>query len=96
MTNSVAIIGLGSLGSFFADNISKLPGLELLVLVDFDVVEEKNIKQYLVKRLLRNIVKFLDDLKQKILKRHQRQDLRHLLKSYLRQRQMLERKLRML
>lgn len=39
----IAVIGIGSLGSFVAQAISELENLQKLVLVDFDIVEERNL-----------------------------------------------------
>ncbi len=39
----IAIIGLGTLGGFIAQTISELDFLRKLTLVDFDVIEEKNL-----------------------------------------------------
>lgn len=39
----IAVIGLGTLGGFVAQTISELDFLRKLILVDFDVVEEKNL-----------------------------------------------------
>jgi hypothetical protein len=44
MYKRITIIGLGSLGGFFAEVISRLVGLETLILIDPDIVEEKNLE----------------------------------------------------
>ena len=50
---SITVLGVGSLGGFFADSISKFDGLEELILVDYDKVEDKNISNsiYLPKHI---------------------------------------------
>jgi hypothetical protein len=50
MYKSIVIIGLGSLGGFFADNISKMKGIENLILIDPDIIETKNIGNSIYKR----------------------------------------------
>jgi hypothetical protein len=40
---SVTVIGVGTLGGFVAEAVSKLEGLEQLVVVDHDIVEVKNL-----------------------------------------------------
>jgi len=50
MYKSIVIIGLGSLGGFVADNISRMAGLQTLILIDPDIVEEKNIEKSIYKR----------------------------------------------
>lgn len=44
MYKRITVIGLGSLGGFFAEDISRLVGIETLILIDPDVVEEKNLE----------------------------------------------------
>lgn len=44
MYKKITVIGLGSLGGFFASYISDLEGLELLSLIDSDSVEMKNLE----------------------------------------------------
>jgi hypothetical protein len=41
--SSVAVVGLGSLGSFLCDSLSKVETIEKLVLIDYDTVQEKNL-----------------------------------------------------
>lgn len=41
--STIAIIGLGTLGSFVATSISELENVEKLILIDHDVVETKNL-----------------------------------------------------
>jgi len=41
---TVTIIGLGTLGGFVADSLASLEGIEKLIIVDHDVVENKNLK----------------------------------------------------
>jgi hypothetical protein len=43
MYKSIVIIGLGSLGGFFAENISRMDGLQTLILIDPDIIEHRNI-----------------------------------------------------
>ena len=43
MYKSIVIIGLGSLGGFFAENISRMKNLQTLILIDPDIVEPKYI-----------------------------------------------------
>jgi len=50
MANSIVVIGLGSLGGFFAENISKLDGVKRLILVDPDIVEKKNLKNSIYRK----------------------------------------------
>ena len=50
MYKSIVIIGLGSLGGFFAENISKMKGLQTLILIDPDIIESKNIGNSIYKR----------------------------------------------
>ena len=49
MYKSIVIIGLGSLGGFFVENISRLKGLQTLILIDPDIVESKNISKSIYK-----------------------------------------------
>jgi len=50
MYKSIVIIGLGSLGGFFVENISRMRGLQTLILIDPDIVELKNINKSIYKR----------------------------------------------
>jgi hypothetical protein len=43
MSGRIAIIGLGTLGGFIAQTISELNFLKKLILIDFDIIEEKNL-----------------------------------------------------
>lgn len=43
MVHRIAIIGIGTLGGFVAHTLSELDGVEKLILIDFDIVEEKNL-----------------------------------------------------
>jgi hypothetical protein len=43
MYKSIVLIGLGSLGGFVAENLSRMKGLETLILIDHDFVNSKNI-----------------------------------------------------
>lgn len=47
---TIAIIGLGSLGGFLAKSISELENIEKLVLVDFDIVEQSNLKNSIYRK----------------------------------------------
>lgn len=48
---SVTIIGIGTLGGFVAESISKLEGLEKLVVVDHDIVEVKNLSNSIYRQI---------------------------------------------
>lgn len=50
MYKSIVIIGLGSLGGFVAENVSRIKGLQTLILIDPDIVEYKNIEKSIYKR----------------------------------------------
>jgi len=50
MYKSIVIIGLGSLGGFVAENISRIEGLQSLILIDPDIVESKNIGKSIYRR----------------------------------------------
>jgi hypothetical protein len=41
---TIALLGLGTLGGFVADTISNLETIETLIVIDHDIVEEKNLK----------------------------------------------------
>lgn len=41
--NTITVIGIGSLGGFVAHSISELKNLKKLILIDFDIVEGKNL-----------------------------------------------------
>jgi len=43
MVHQIAVIGIGTLGGFVAHTLSELDGVEKLILIDFDIVEEKNL-----------------------------------------------------
>jgi len=43
MVHQIAVIGIGTLGGFVAHTLSELDGIEKLILIDFDIVEEKNL-----------------------------------------------------
>ncbi len=59
MYKSIAIIGLGSLGGFFVESIAKSEGLHSLILIDPDLVEEKNIRRSVYRK--KDIGKFKVD-----------------------------------
>jgi len=40
----IAVIGLGTIGGFLAKNLSEIESLNSLVLIDYDIVEESNVK----------------------------------------------------
>jgi len=42
MIKSLVVIGIGSFGGFFAENLSRLQGLKSLTIIDSDIVEIKN------------------------------------------------------
>jgi hypothetical protein len=65
MYKSIVIIGLGSLGGFFAENVSKLKGLQTLILIDPDIIELKNIGKSIYKR--RDIGRFKVDVIKEII-----------------------------
>lgn len=44
LIQNVTVVGLGSLGSYFCDNLSKLENIKKLVIVDYDTVQQKNLK----------------------------------------------------
>ena len=50
MYNSICIIGLGTLGSFLAKNLSEMEFIKKLILIDFDVVENNNISNSIYKK----------------------------------------------
>lgn len=50
MYKDIVIIGLGSLGGFFAENISRMKGLQSLMLIDPDIVEMKNVGKSIYRR----------------------------------------------
>ncbi len=50
MFKRILIIGVGSLGGFFAGFLSSLPGLKELSFVDYDKVEESNLKNSIYRR----------------------------------------------
>lgn len=64
MYKSIAVIGLGTLGGFVAVNLSYLNFLEKLILVDFDVVTNKNLRNsvYSEKYIGKNKVDALKDI----------------------------------
>lgn len=64
MTKSVLIIGVGSLGGFFAEFMSHLPGLQKLSFIDNDFVEKSNLENsiYRVRDLKRKKVYALCDM----------------------------------
>lgn len=43
MTEEVAVVGLGSLGSYFCENLCKLENIRRIIIVDFDKVQQKNL-----------------------------------------------------
>jgi len=49
MYSNIAVIGLGTLGGFVADVISQLDMIKKIVLVDYDVVYEKNLRNAIYK-----------------------------------------------
>jgi len=70
MYKSIVIIGLGSLGGFFAENISRMDGLQSLILIDPDIVEDRNIGRSIYRKndigkfkveTLKNIIKHNSD-----------------------------------
>lgn len=50
MYRTIAIIGLGSLGGFLAKSISELENIKKIVLIDFDIVEQSNIKNSIYRK----------------------------------------------
>lgn len=48
---SVVIIGLGTLGGFTAEAISNLENTEKLVIIDHDIVEQKNLKNSIYRQI---------------------------------------------
>ena len=44
LIKDVTIVGLGSLGSHLCDNLSEIESVKKLVVVDYDVVQQKNLK----------------------------------------------------
>lgn len=64
MYRSIAILGLGSLGSFVSYSISQLDQVEKIILVDYDIVLQKNLRNaiYKIKDLGRLKVDALKDL----------------------------------
>ncbi len=66
--HNVVIIGVGSLGGYLAENISRMNGLHTLTLIDDDFVERKNVSKSIYKlkdvgKLKVNVLKsYLDDI----------------------------------
>lgn len=50
MYKNIVLIGLGSLGGFIAENLSRIKGIETLILIDNDRVEPKNVGKSIYKR----------------------------------------------
>jgi len=50
MYKRIAVIGVGSLGGFFAESISKIKDLQTLILIDPDFVEEKNLNKSIYRK----------------------------------------------
>jgi hypothetical protein len=50
MYKDIVIIGLGSLGGFFAESVSRMKGLQNLMLIDPDIVEMKNVGKSIYRR----------------------------------------------
>lgn len=48
---SIAIIGIGTLGGFVANAISNLETLEILIVIDHDIVEPKNLKNSIYRQI---------------------------------------------
>ena len=44
MYSNICVIGLGSLGGYLAKNLSELETMKNLLLIDYDTVEQENIK----------------------------------------------------
>ena len=59
---SVTVIGIGTLGGFVAEAISKLEGVEKLVIVDHDIVEVKNLSNSIYRQIDIDLLK-VDALK---------------------------------
>lgn len=49
MYSCIAIIGLGTLGGFVTDSVSELETVEEIVIVDYDQVQEKNLRNSIYK-----------------------------------------------
>lgn len=49
MYSCITILGLGSLGGYVVDAISEIEGLKKIILVDYDQVEKKNLKNTIYK-----------------------------------------------
>ena len=45
MYGDICLIGIGTLGGFLAKNISELESTKNLTLIDYDIVEQKNIRK---------------------------------------------------
>lgn len=50
MYKDIIIIGLGSLGGFFAESVSRMKGLQSIMLIDPDIVEIKNVGKSIYRR----------------------------------------------
>lgn len=46
----IAVLGVGSLGGFFADSIASVEGVEEIIIIDHDVVKQKNLKNSIYTR----------------------------------------------
>lgn len=73
MYQKIAIVGVGTLGGFLAKSISDLEGVKELVLIDYDSVERKNLKNHIYEKI--DVGKLKVDALYRIIKRS-RKDIR--------------------
>ena len=67
--DTVTVIGVGTLGGFTAEAIANLDSIEKLIIIDDDVVEQKNLKNSIYRQIDLDTAK-VDALKDIILQRH--------------------------
>jgi len=68
MIKSLVIIGIGSFGGFFAENLSRLYGLKTLTIIDPDVVELKNVNTSVYRQ--KDVGKYKVEALEEIIKFH--------------------------
>jgi len=62
----IAVIGLGTLGGFIAKFISETEGIEKILIIDYDIVDERNIKNSIYKK--KDVGKYKVDVLEKLIK----------------------------
>jgi hypothetical protein len=50
MVKTIGVIGVGSLGSFVAHHLSNIDGIEKLIIIDPDIVEENNLRNSIYRK----------------------------------------------